>query len=370
MKVSVIIPSYNSSTTIERCIASLKAQTLAACEFIIVDDCSSDNTVELARPLTQGDDRFIILVQPTRTDPFQARARGINTASGEYIMFLDADDEFIPTACETAYNTAKEQAVDIFCFGASVIGMPGTSEIELRNTQKHLDSVECFTGKVEGREAVRSFYFKPNRFGTSIALWKKVFSRATLVEAINKINPPAPLRYGQDLIQLVVTMLHTNSIYIDNTIKLHKYFLGAGGTQQGKNMLAMSNFERILTTKNSLLCIQQYLEAHPEDEETEKRIIKHVTNTYLPTCTGNYWYLKDEDMLDGFKKLYNIWGEEIYTTPFFYSPTNLLRFKRCVIQKLDKSDPLHSKLSKKLYSLFLSIPIYKSKLYFKILFKR
>lgn len=370
MKVSVIIPAYNSSATLERCIASLKAQTLDACEFIIVDDCSSDNTAELAQSLTQGDSRFITLVQPTRTDPFQARARGINTAAGEYIMFLDADDEFVPTACETAYNTVKEQAVDIFCFGSSVIGAPGTSEIELRNTQKHLDSLEGFTGKIEGCEAVRNFYFKPNRFGTSIALWKKVFSRAVLLEAINKVKPPAPLRYGQDLLQLVVTMLHANSIYIDNSIKLHKYYLGAGGTQQGKNMLAMSNFERMLTTKNSLTCIQQYLEAHPENKTISERIIKHVSNSFLPTCAGNFWYLKDEDLLEGFNKLYDTWGEEIYTTPFFYSPTNLMRFKHCVIQRLDKNDPLRSKLQKRFYKLFLSIPFYKSKLYLKILFKR
>lgn len=370
MKVSVIVPTYNSSSTLQRTIASLKAQTLEGCEFIFIDDFSSDNTVEIAKSLIGDDTRFTIVSQPHRTDPFQARQRGISLAKGEYIMFLDADDEFIPTACEKAYNIAKEQAVDIFCFGSTVIPAKGTSELELRHTQKHLDSFENFTGKIEGQNAVRSFYFKHNRFGTSICLWKKIFRRTVLLEAVKDIIPTAPLRYGQDLFQLILTMLHTSSLYVDNSIKLHKYHLGAGGTQQGSGSLSLTNFERMLTTKNSFITLINYFDNHNYDSSIAKRAIKHSKHSYLNTCSGNFWYLKDNELLEGFNKLFSTWGEEIYTTPFFYSPTNLLRFKNYVVAKLEQNNPLRPKLSKRLYVLFLSIPFYKSKLYFKPLFKR
>ena len=370
MKVSVIIPAYNSSEAIGRCITSLKAQTLDECEFIIVDDCSSDNTVELASSLTQGDNRFIILVQQTRTDPFQARVRGINAASGEYIMFLDADDEFSTTACEIAYNTIKEQETDIFCFGSLVIPAENTAPAEIAHTQHYLNSYEGFSGKISGKQAVLDCYFKTNKFGISTSLWKKIFRRQPLLEAVNKATPAAPLRYGQDLLQLIMTMLHIESIYVDNSLKLHRYFLGAGATSQAVGALSIKNFQRMLTTRNSLDCLISYLHEQQINPAIAKRAIKHSTHSYLNTCSGNFWYLNNDDMLEGFHQLYNTWGEAIYSTPFFYSPTNLIRFKRCIIQKLDKCNPLRTKLNKKFYTLFLSIPIYKSKLYFKILFKR
>ncbi|MBO7298539.1 MAG: glycosyltransferase family 2 protein [Kiritimatiellae bacterium] len=368
MKISVIIPLYNSSATIARTIASLKAQTLEGCEFILVDDFSCDNSVEQATLLTNGDSRFSILTQPYRTDPFQARTRGINSAKGEYVMFLDADDEFTPDACEIAYKTITEQNVDIFCFGSTVIGTPNTSLIELKNTQKHLDCAEGFSGKISGSDAVKDFYFKNNKFGTSIALWKKVFRRAILVEAVNKVVPTAPLRYGQDLLQLIITMLHTQSIYVDNSIKLHKYYLGAGGTQQGKSALSMSNFERMLTTKNSLNTLKKYFECHADSATIMTNSINNAHASYLNTCCGNFWYLKDEELFDGFNKLYSTWGEAIYTTPFFYSPANLIRFKRFVVQAIEPEK--QNRLKQKLIKLFLSIPFYKTKLYLKILLNK
>jgi hypothetical protein len=165
-------------------------------------------------------------------------------------------------------------------------------------------------------------------------------------------------------------MLHTSSLYVDNSIKLHKYYLGAGGTQQGSGSLALTNFERMLTTKNSFITLINYFDSHNYDSSIAKRAIKHSKHSYLNTCSGNFWYLKDNELLEGFNKLFSTWGEEIYTTPFFYSPTNLLRFKNYVVAKLEQNNPLRPKLSKKLYILFLSIPFYKSKLYFKIIFNK
>ena len=69
--ISIIIPIYNGAQTIDRCITSLKKQTLKACEFIFVDDGSTDNTAEKLIELTKGDARFVILKMCRRTDPFQ-----------------------------------------------------------------------------------------------------------------------------------------------------------------------------------------------------------------------------------------------------------------------------------------------------------
>jgi glycosyltransferase involved in cell wall biosynthesis len=115
--ISIIIPIYNGAQTIDRCITSLKKQTLKACEFIFVDDGSTDNTAEKLIESTKGDARFVILKMGRRTDPFHARKKGISAATGQYIMFLDADDTFIAKGCEIAYKTISSKKVDIVLFG-------------------------------------------------------------------------------------------------------------------------------------------------------------------------------------------------------------------------------------------------------------
>ena len=63
MKISFVIPAYNASKTIERCIKSVQAQDSSDWEAIVVDDGSKDNTFELAKQLASGDERIVVLSQ-------------------------------------------------------------------------------------------------------------------------------------------------------------------------------------------------------------------------------------------------------------------------------------------------------------------
>lgn len=88
MKISVVIPTYNAADTIQRAIESCMQQTLPADEIILVDDASTDNTVQIA----QEYDNITLLRQPKNAGPSAARNRGWDAATGTIVAFLDADD--------------------------------------------------------------------------------------------------------------------------------------------------------------------------------------------------------------------------------------------------------------------------------------
>jgi glycosyltransferase involved in cell wall biosynthesis len=88
-KVSVIIPTYNEEKNIDSCLASIKNQTYKPIEIIVVDQTSSDNTVNIARRYT---DKVIILKKPPfYSPPAKSRNIGVSKSSGEFLVNIDAD---------------------------------------------------------------------------------------------------------------------------------------------------------------------------------------------------------------------------------------------------------------------------------------
>ncbi|MHC5165167.1 MAG: glycosyltransferase family 2 protein, partial [Planctomycetota bacterium] len=92
MKISVVIPAYNAEKHIARAIDSVLAQTRPADEIIVVDDGSTDATAEVVRSYGEK----VIFIQQENAGVSVARNAGIEAASGDWIAFLDADDEWLP----------------------------------------------------------------------------------------------------------------------------------------------------------------------------------------------------------------------------------------------------------------------------------
>ena len=90
-KVSVIIPVYNTSKYLDKCIDSLVNQTLDDIEFIMVNDGSTDNSKEIIEKWVKKDKR-IKLYNKENGGQASARNLGLTKAEGEYIAFLDSDD--------------------------------------------------------------------------------------------------------------------------------------------------------------------------------------------------------------------------------------------------------------------------------------
>ena len=106
-KVTVLTAVYNAEKYLRQCLDSLKVQTLADCQFICIDDCSTDSSVEIIKEYVAFDSRFHLLRTPVNSGQAVARNLGLQFAKGEYIAMLDADDWFAPDTLEQAYNTLK-----------------------------------------------------------------------------------------------------------------------------------------------------------------------------------------------------------------------------------------------------------------------
>lgn len=110
--VSVIIPSYNRSNTIERAIDSVINQTYTNLEIIVVDDSSQDNTEEVLRKYTHIDNfKYIKLLE--NVGGAEARNIGVVESKGSFIAFQDSDDEWLLDKLEKQMRYFKDNDVDI-----------------------------------------------------------------------------------------------------------------------------------------------------------------------------------------------------------------------------------------------------------------
>lgn len=103
MKFSVIIPAFNATAFLPRCLDSLVRQTVGFEHFevLVIDDCSTDGTLELARSFMDRLPPLKVLAMPENGGPGHARNHGLATAEGEWILFLDSDDELAPDALQS-----------------------------------------------------------------------------------------------------------------------------------------------------------------------------------------------------------------------------------------------------------------------------
>lgn len=110
-KVSVIVPVYNVEKYLERCIESIRSQTLEDIEIILVDDGSPDNCPKICDEFAEKDSR-IKVIHKKNGGLSSARNAGVYVATGEYIGYIDSDDYAEQDMFETLYECARKNQVD------------------------------------------------------------------------------------------------------------------------------------------------------------------------------------------------------------------------------------------------------------------
>ncbi len=113
-KISIIVPVYNTSRYLPRCVDSLISQTIKDIEIIIINDGSTDNSQGIIDEYANSHPHIITLVQ-SNSGVSAARNLGLKSAHGEYIGFVDSDDWCDITMFEKLYNLAKINGSDIAC---------------------------------------------------------------------------------------------------------------------------------------------------------------------------------------------------------------------------------------------------------------
>lgn len=116
VKVSVIVPIYNSEKYLKRCLDSLIGQTLDDIEIILINDGSTDNSEGIIQEYVEKYKDKIKYISQKNSGQAVARNIGIKVATGEYIAFVDSDDYIEKDTYEILYNKATENKCDILCF--------------------------------------------------------------------------------------------------------------------------------------------------------------------------------------------------------------------------------------------------------------
>jgi glycosyltransferase involved in cell wall biosynthesis len=111
-KISVVIPVYNVADYIEKCIQSVLAQTFTDIEIIIVNDGSTDNSMQKIEHLIKKNP-LIKVIHQNNQGLSAARNSAMKIAKGDYLTFVDSDDAIAPNFCEMTYQNAKKHQADI-----------------------------------------------------------------------------------------------------------------------------------------------------------------------------------------------------------------------------------------------------------------
>lgn len=183
--VSVIIAAYNAQETIAIAIKSALVQERCRLEVIVVDDCSVDNTYDIAVSLANLDSRVRVLKSHRNAGPSKARNMAIAAAKGEWLAVLDADDYFASDRLISLLTVAKRDDADMIVDSYSV-----------SHTQGQASSISRFTNLCSHNE-VRSIT-ATDFIKLGLGSTKPIFKRALLCDAELSFNET--VKSGEDLL--------------------------------------------------------------------------------------------------------------------------------------------------------------------------
>lgn len=177
-KVSIIVPVYNAEEYLKRCINSLKNQTLEDIEIILVDDSSTDSSLEICNKMAIEDSR-IKVIHKVNEGAGYARNEALKISTGEYIGFLDSDDFVERDMFKTLYDKAVQYDSDLVMSGVLFVdGNMFSKEGELRRkiyfeNDTHFDTKKDLQKLRMGIVGATPEDTDDSKYGMSI--WKNLF---------------------------------------------------------------------------------------------------------------------------------------------------------------------------------------------------
>lgn len=128
MKVSIVTTAYNIEAYVEKCLGSLLAQTHEDLEIIVVNDCSTDKTMDIVGKFT--DERIKVVNHSQNMGAGWARRTGIGAATGDYVITVDGDDWLAPDFIEALAKNAEETDADIVSGGITYVWSDTYEEVK------------------------------------------------------------------------------------------------------------------------------------------------------------------------------------------------------------------------------------------------
>ncbi len=230
---SIIVPVHNvPENYLHICIGSLKNQTFKDLEIIIVDDGSGSHTAVLCDSFMQSDSRIKILHQSNRGVSV-ARNNGIKESTGEWILFVDADDWLEYDALKLLYSHLENNNYDILCFRAVRNRRNVSSIIDYKLNFDYTYRMSNFEDRLLlYRKAMQPPGIAKNSVSkdTFYYIWNKVYNRNFLIR--NNIEFPTGIPNSEDKIFILQCLRHAEMIHSISDVLYHYRILPDSATRK------------------------------------------------------------------------------------------------------------------------------------------
>lgn len=195
-KISIIIPIYNVEEYLIEALESICNQTLVDFEAILIDDGSTDSSLDIAREYVNRDKRLKLICQSNK-GPGKARNKGLSIASGEYIVFMDSDDVLPLDSLEIRYNLIKRTEADIVIGGTLIYNGEKKWPINTHFSSEGFKDID-----------------KNEDLVLSLGPGNKIFRK----EILKDIVFPTDIKYGEDQVFIINTYIKSKKIFKTNDI--------------------------------------------------------------------------------------------------------------------------------------------------------
>lgn len=175
-EVSILVAVYNAAGFLDECIGSLQRQTLRDIQIICIDDCSTDNSLDILRRYAAQDERITVISLPENHGQAFARNEGLKVANGRYTCMLDADDWFSDDALEKAVGVfGRHPDTDSVLFEVQMVTDGKASYLYDMPSFECLSGSEAFeeslTWRIHGLYMTRTALHKQYPYDTTCRLY-------------------------------------------------------------------------------------------------------------------------------------------------------------------------------------------------------
>ncbi|MRS15083.1 glycosyltransferase [Enterobacteriaceae bacterium RIT691] len=221
LKLSIIIPAYNAGKTILNTIASFESSIHSQFEVVIVDDCSTDDTVDIISRYSVTHDHVKLIKLSSNSGPGVARDEGLKHAKGEFVLFFDSDDLMRRLAVDDAINYLEQHNLNVAVMRYAIKFGPNKIDIGMweRDTEIYSDGKKLFGSLI-------NIYDFPRLLTITNYPWTKICRTQFVRE--NNIQFGS-LRLHEDILPHWMVLIKAENIYVSDKVVCDYYLDDNGG---------------------------------------------------------------------------------------------------------------------------------------------
>ena len=280
-KISIIVPIYNSENDLDQCIESIVNQTYKNLEIIIVNDGSTDNSVNICKNWEANDSR-IILIDKQNEGVAKTRNEGLKIATGDYIGFVDHDDFIEPEMYETMLVDMEEHNADIVMCSSTGIYEDGT-------TTKAYPNYKSF--EIEKESLIKRMQSYEKIFCSSV--WSKLYKR----KVVRDLKFDTEIILGDDYYFNGIAYTNINKFYYDER-SLYNYRIREGSISRRK--VDNHFFDKYLVVNK----LSDYYEMNNIGEKDDFDIMRYSISYEI--LYGLYLYGGNKETKKKWKKIFRM----------------------------------------------------------------